>query len=353
MKLNEHPRLLLAAILSALVVLVLWTSFMTPQHQLPLVSWFGETMGTTYEIKLVGMELDDNALDALTREVDAELVAVNAAMSTYIPDSEISQFNRGAFVEEAFLISDRFQEVMSDSFKVYASSGGAFDPTLGPLIDLWGFGAGSTEDSPITENEVAERLKLVGLEKITFTDGALRKQQSAMEINLSAIAKGYAVDRLHQLLQEKGYANIYVEIGGEVVCQGVNDSGNPWRIGIQLPERDASASVLRVIRLKDRALATSGDYRNFLEDAERNRHHILDPRTGFPADHRLTSVSVLAEDCMTADAVATALYVMGTEEGMEWLQDNPDIEALFIDRHDGGFHFTATDGFEDALIAVP
>ena len=319
----------------------------------PLVSWYGETMGTTYKIQLADVTLSDEELDELTKEVDAELVAVNDAMSTYISDSEISRFNRIESTEEAMPISPRFQEVVQRSREIFQATGGAFDPTLGPLIDLWGFGADDAEVSSPGPEQVADRLEHVGMEQIDLVDGALRKNDIRVEINLSAIAKGYAVDQLVELLREKGFEHVYVEIGGEVSCLGLNDSGVPWRIGIQLPERDASATVLGIVSLVNRALATSGDYRNYLEDNERNRHHIIDPRTGFPAGHTLASVSVLAEDCITADAVATALYVMGTQEGMAWLETRPDVDAYFIDRSEDGFRFTATSGFEDALIAGP
>lgn len=333
---------------------VLILTILRPVQELaPVVAWHGSTMGTTYEVKLAGVTVNDADLDRLTREVDRELVAVNAAMSTYIADSEISLFNRMTSVEEVQDISYRFAEVMLRSIQVYEETGGAFNPALGPLIDLWGFGAGSTDVGAPAEEEVRERLEVISFDHVVLEEGGLRKRDPRVEINLSAVAKGYAVDRIHLLLQEEGFDHIYVEIGGEVVCSGLNPAGEAWQIGIQMPERDASASFLRVVRLENRALATSGDYRNFMGDAEEHRHHILDPRTGWPAGHSLASVSVLAEDCMTADAVATALYVMGTEEGMEWLSSRPELEALFIDRHEGGFSFTATPGFDEALVALP
>jgi thiamine biosynthesis lipoprotein len=324
-----------------------------PPEPDPVVSWMGETMGTTYQIQLADVTLEPDVLDDLTQRVTAELVAVNDAMSTYIPESEISRFNALESTEEVFGISERFQQVMVRSMDLYSETAGAFDPTLGPLIDLWGFGAGSGSDARPEEEQVRALLETIGLDRIELQNGSLRKTVPEVEINLSAIAKGYAVDRLVALLRDEGFQNIYVEIGGEVSCLGVNGLRVPWRIGIQVPERDAGSSVLRVVRLQDRALATSGDYRNYLEDEDMNRHHILDPRTGLPAEHRLASVSVLAEDCMTADAVATALYVMGTEEGMTWLSDKEGLDAFFIDREAGGFRVTSTPGFDQALVAVP
>lgn len=316
-------------------------------------SWQGRTMGTTYEIKLAGVRMEGEALATIQRRVDDELIAVNAAMSTYISDSEISRFNRrpGGIPME---IGDRFRDVMERSFDIFEQTGGVFDPTLGVLIDLWGFGAGSTPGAPApAEEEIGESLEKMGFDRIRLTPGGLSKEEDGLEINLSAIAKGYGVDRIAALLEAEGFRNVYVEIGGELVCRGLNANGVPWRIGIQIPEPEAEEMAMRVLSLRNRALATTGDYRNFLGEDGRRRHHVLDPRTGRPVEHRLASVSVLAADCMTADAIATALYVMGAEEGMAWLEGVPEVDALFIDRDTDGFILTATPGFEETLIALP
>ncbi len=316
-------------------------------------AWQGRTMGTTYEIKLAGMRLNGDELLRIQKRVRDELVAVNAAMSTYIPDSEISRFNRQP-AGMPLAISERFQDVIERSFEVFGSTDGVFDPTLGVLIDLWGFGAGSAPGAPVpTEEEIADSLDNMGFDHIRLTPEGLIKEMEGLEINLSAIAKGYGADRVADLLAEEGFRNIYVEIGGDLVCRGVNPNGIPWRIGIEVPEPGAERTAMRVLSLHNRTLATSGDYRNFQEQKGQRRHHILDPRTGRSVDHRLASVSVLAADCMTADALATALYVMGSEEGMAWLENHPDVDALFIDRGADGFTLTATTGFEEALIAFP
>lgn len=348
---TDTPRVLLILLSLGVVGMVLFRMGKgQEQPPLPIVSWTGATMGTTYQVQLAGVTLTEEDQNALVEAVDAELLAVNEAMSTYMPDSEISRFNRQEADGVPFPISERFREVMRRSIEVYEQSGGAFDPTLEPLISLWGFGAESSETEEPTAEQIEQRLTRVGLNKVVLQENTLRKTVPGLELNLSAIAKGYGVDRVAALLQEAGYTNIYVEIGGEVVCEGVNARRIPWVIGVQLPEREAGSSLIRRLSLHNRALATSGDYRNYLGPEAEHRHHILDPRTGRPAGHTLASVSVLAADCMTADAVATALYVMGTREGMEWLQSRAGMDALFIDRSEEGFRFTSTPGFEEALI---
>lgn len=321
--------------------------------ELPVEEFSGETMGTTYQVQLAGQEKSFAELVALKELVDAELIAVNDAMSTYIPESEISRFNRLREAGVPFEISPRFREVIFQSLEFFFSSNGAFDPTLGPLIDLWGFGAGPASTSPPSEEQIQALRTRIGLNRITLSEEGLSKSDPDLEINLSAIAKGYAVDRVMDLMLAQGYENIYVEIGGEVACVGVNGLSIPWRIGIQMPDPEAGATALKVVRLENQAMATSGDYRNFIGSGDETLHHILDPRTGRPANHTLASVSVLAKDCMTADAVATILYVMGTEEGMNWLANRQDVEAYFIDRDGADFRFTHTPGFKDAIIALP
>jgi thiamine biosynthesis lipoprotein len=229
---RERPPRNLFLLLCCGVVMLILVSLRQAQERLPVVNWHGPTMGTTYEVKLAGVTVSDEELDRLTRVVDRELVAVNAAMSTYIADSEISIFNRMTEVEEPQDISERFIEVMRRSKELHDQTGGAFNPALGPLIDLWGFGAGSNGGAAPTLKDVKERLEIIRFDNVVVEDGRLRKRDPRVEINLSAIAKGYAVDRVHRLLQEEGFENIYVEIGGEVVCSGVNPSGEAWRIGI-------------------------------------------------------------------------------------------------------------------------
>lgn len=315
-------------------------------------SFSGRTMGTTYEVQIAGVGVTESEVQILQAMVDNELEAVNASMSTYIPDSEISIFNKtdaGLWIP----LGSRFRSVLNRSDQINRLTNGAFDPTLGPLINLWGFGAQSgTEDLP-TESEIKSALQEMGFDQLEVGDQGIRKNLQGLKINLSAIAKGYGVDRVAALLKAEGFDNIYVEIGGEVVCTGVNGKGIPWRIGIQVPSFDALESYTKVVELSNAALATSGDYRNYSISESGLRHHILDPRTGRPASHTLASVSVITDDCMSADAFATALFVMGTEEGFEWVKTQKGVEALFIDRGENAFEFTFTDGFKQTLVTLP
>ncbi len=323
-----------------------------PHKSGPVTSFAGETMGTTYQVKIAGTALSSEDTAALQTKVEMELLAVNEAMSTYMPESEISRFNR-LEEDEVFPVGERFQDVLVRSFEIFQQTNGSFDPTLGPLINLWGFGEAGQKGEGPAEAEIQEVLKRVGMTLLKLTDAGLTKTVADVEINLSAIAKGYGVDRVAGLLRAEGYENIYVEIGGELLCRGVNGFDIPWRIGVQVPAMNASEKAMQVVGVENRGLATSGDYRNYVVDDAGLRHHILDPRTGRPAKHTLASVSVLAEDCMTADAVATALFVMGTEEGIAWVEAQAGLDALFIDREGEGYKNTATDGFKAAMIAVP
>lgn len=353
MKIKENKFFLLLLLILGLFGGLLMVYSPSPGGAFSMVSFTGETMGTTYEVQIAGVELDDAALLRLKRLVDAELLAVNEAMSTYMPESEISRFNRSG-PGVPLPVGIRFREVLERSFEIFRLTQGAFDPTLGPLIDLWGFGAMGPQVAGPSEVEIQVVLQRVGMGLIRLSAEGLRKELAGVEINLSAIAKGYGVDRVADLLLAEGYENLYVEVGGELRCKGVNGTGIPWRIGIQVPEPGAASRATKVLGLDHKALATSGDYRNYVADESGLRHHILDPRTGRPATHTLASVSVMADDCMTADAVATALFVMGTDEGMAWVGQQEGIEALFIDREGEGHHrITATPGFQDALIALP
>jgi len=315
------------------------------------LSWRGKTMGTTYGVKVVTLDPDKVQLEKIQEEVEAELVAVNEAMSTWLPESEISRFNKmesGLDME----ISGRFAQVMVVSEGISQLTGGAFDPTLGPLIDLWGFGAGEPRENDPSDEEIEAAMAKVGMAGLELTETSLLKKKAGIELNLSAVAKGYGVDQVASVLETYGHRNYYVEIGGEVRCEGLNESGVPWNIGIQVPVAESGMQSHRIVSVLNRALATSGDYRIFFETEKGRRHHILDPRTGRPAEHTLASVSVLAADCMTADAVATALYVMGTSEGMAWMVEHPalEVEALFIDRTESGFKLTATPGFQEVIL---
>ena len=263
-------------------------------------------------------------------------------MSTYISDSEISRFNSHRSLEPVD-VSDGFEEVLSLALAISSRSQGAFDVTVGPLVNLWGFGP---EDAPeaVDEAVLEETLSRVGFAHLALSNGAVAKSNPALEVDFSAIAKGWGVDQLADLLVEKNHQDFLVEIGGEVRASGLNPENQPWRLGIEKPligERE----VHHVVELKNQAMATSGDYRNFVGEGAQRRSHSIDPRTGRPVAHSLASVSVVAADCASADAWATALTVLGPEEGFE-IAEKEGIVAFFLVReNDGSFSEKTTAAF--------
>ena len=311
-------------------------------------------MGTTYSIRIADAALGQAGLARLQAEVDAVLAEVNRQMSTYQPDSEIARFNR-AGANEPLAISADFLRVVRWGLELAEATGGAFDPTVGALVNLWGFGPdGAISKRPDPEQIEAAR-QTVGYRHVSLADGAIAKDVPDLKLDLSAIAKGFGVDQVAALFRRRHLQNFLIEIGGETRADGHNAAGVPWRVGVQRPDLDPGAgSVLEgVIHLTGgRAVATSGDYQNFFRDEDGQvQAHIIDPRTAAPAQHAVASVSVLAGDCLTADGLATALVVLGPAEGLRLLESHfPGVEALFILRRDEErFEEVSTPGFAAAL----
>ena len=295
----------------------------------------GKTMGTTYHITIVGGYF--TAAAPIQKEVDQRLEAINDSMSTYRPDSEISQFNQMQAADTPFPVSPDFHHVMQLSQKLYQSTGGAWDGTLDPLIDVWGFGRSRPAEPSIPPPEtIQELLALVGFDQIeVHPDGHLSKRRPAITLDLASVAKGYAVDAVASLIGKKGFTDYLVEIGGEVYAAGVRIDGQPWRVGINTPQIGAAINqVYQVVHLQDRAFATSGDYRIFFEIDGHRFSHIIDPRTGFPVANNVVSVSVTADTCALADGLATALMVMGVSDGLDLINRLEGVECLMITRDD-------------------
>ncbi len=307
------------------------------------VALSGRTMGTTYSVKLTGLPEGVSA-DELKRDVDGALAEVNAKMSTYDPASELSRFD-AADSTEWFPVSGETAKVVAEALRVSRESGGAFDATVMPLVNLWSFGPEARPDAVPSDAEIAVRRALVDAEKIAIRANppALRKADPGMSVDLSAIAKGYGVDVVARLLDRRGVAGYMVEIGGEVRTKGTKADAGKWRLGIERPLSDVR-SVGRVVELSGESLATSGDYRNYFESGGVRYSHTIDPRTGRPIGHALASVSVIADDCMTADAYATAVMVLGPEAGYDWLVER-DVPALLIVRDGDGFIEKPTPAF--------
>ena len=292
----------------------------------------GATMGTTYSVRIVAPETNTGAKE-LQSEIDAELSRITALMSTYVDDSQLSRFNSSDSGDWVSVDSD-VVAVVDAALRASAISDGAFDPTVGPLVELWGFGRAGPRDTPPPQSEIDAAMATVGFGLVSTREEppALRKLAPAVALDLSALAKGYAVDRIDWLLDSRGLTRYMIEIGGEVKTRGRNQDGEPWRIAVERP-LEAERSVYTVLQLSGEAIATSGDYRNFFEIDGRRYFHAIDPRSGQPAGNDLASVTIVAASAMEADAMATAMLVLGPDKGMR-LANEQRIAALFL-RRDG------------------
>lgn len=304
-------------------------------------SWAQATMGTTCHITVSG-SVPKQKLAEL-REKTAEVLAeVNRQMSIWDQHSEISRFNRHASTDP-FPVSPGFARVVKLALFFSEATDGAFDPTVKPLVDHWGFGPENNAEPP------EQLMQAVGWRKVSLNGNGLIKANPALQLDLAAIAKGYGVDCVAEALRKKGNSDFIVEIGGEIVAAGVNPSGKLWRVGIEAPnpDKDFGEEIFRTVEMSGRAMATSGDYRNFqLRDDGTRYSHIIDPHTGKPAESDVASVTVVADRCADADALATALCVMGSERGMLWLTEHPEFQAAFIlHAPDGSFVSKATPNF--------
>ncbi len=286
-------------------------------------------MGTSFTVMVVGTP--DDALESRINEL---LEDVNDAMSTYQDDSEISRFNQSRSTEP-FKVSEDFFYVMERSQEISSASGGALDMTLGPLINLWGFGTQGERRSVPADSQILAMRDYVGYEKIVLNDEALTvsKKDPRVVCSLSAIAKGFGVDKVAELLESQNITDYYVEIGGEVRVKGLNASNVPWRIGIAVPGYEG---VDKIISLTNKSMATSGDYLNYFEDNGVRYSHTINAVTGKPITHNLASVTVLHESCAMADGYATAINVLGPEKGMA-LAERENLAVYMIIRSGDDF----------------
>ena len=285
----------------------------------------GSIFGTFYHIKYVYAEDLQPAILARLHEVDASLSAFNK-------NSVLARINRN----EDVTVDSLFADVFRLSMQVSRETDGAFDITIAPLVNAWGFGPQGKKE--LTEQEVDSLLQIVGYEKVKLTDGKVVKADRRMQLDCNAVAKGYGVDRVAALLDSHGIKDYMVEIGGEIVAKGQNPDGRPWRIGISKPEENPNAPGCNqiILRVNNTALATSGNYRNYYYKNGRKYTHTVNPKTGLPFQHTLLSASVMAPDCATADAYATAFMVMGMEKARAVLEKHPELQAYFIYSADNG-----------------
>jgi FAD:protein FMN transferase len=326
-----------------------------------LLKLSGQTMGTTWNATLVGPPATvdfQSAIQAAVEEVDRK-------MSTYREDSELSRFNR-ADAGESFRISILTLKVLGNALTLAEKSGGAFDPTILPLVEGWGFGAGDGVEQPSAE-QIAEWQSQMGWQHLSIgerspsseveagtsptlnsTTFPIEKTKAGLRVDLSANAKGFGVDHAATAIQSNGCSNFLIEVGGELRASGRKADGTAWRIGIDRPKDDlfAPRDLQQVLEVGNWSVATSGDYRNYREVDGKRISHLIDPRTGYPITHNLASVTVIAKDCMTADGLATAITILGVEQGLKLLEQYPQTHAYFILRDGDGFQVRESVGFQ-------
>ena len=316
---NRNKRLLWQ--IPFLVLLIVGTVLIIrQQHNMPYQKCAGTIFGTTYHITY---QYDED----LQPELEARMKEVDNALSMFNKESIISKVNNNQPVE----LNEMFVEVFQQAQKISEDTNGAFDVTVAPLVNAWGFGF-KNEQMP-DKHAVDSLMAIVGYQKVSYDGKHIIKRDPRITLDCSAIAKGYGVDVVARLLEEKGIDNYMVEIGGEVVTHGISEKRVPWKIGVTKPTDDPlqeGNELQTVLNLTDKAMATSGNYRNFYYKGKRKYAHTIDPKTGYPVQHSILSATVLTNRCMRADAYATAFMVMGFEGAKKVLERNPDLMAYLI-----------------------
>ncbi|MDN6832382.1 MAG: FAD:protein FMN transferase [Enterobacterales bacterium] len=308
----------------------------------------GKTMGTYYSIKYVS-ESGMPAPEKIKAELDKRLEQVNDQMSTYRSNSELSRFNQSTEVNTPFPVSAATAKVVEEAIRINKITDGALDITVGPLVNLWGFGPEGRPDRIPTDEEINQRRAWIGIGHLSVQGNALVKNIPQLYLDLSSIAKGYGVDVVAEYLASLNITNYMVDIGGEVRTRGINGDGAPWRIAIEKPQAGLQQSAQVIIQPGEMAIATSGDYRNYFEQNGQRFSHEIDPKTGRPVTHHLVSITVLAPSCMTADGLSTGLDVMGPERGMA-LANLLGIPVFMIVKTENGFEDRYSDAFKPYLV---
>ena len=307
----------------------------------------GRTMGTTYNVKYFGGE--SLSAEQLQAEIDEALVLVNKQMSTWDPESELSLFNKHQS-SEPFAMSAQTLLVLNESKRLGELTGGVLDVTVGPLVNLWGFGPDKKPETIPSDEQIALAKANTGLDKLLLSDGFAAKTQSNLYVDLSTIAKGYGVDVVADLLEQKGIVDYLVEIGGEMRLKGQKPGNISWRVAVEKPVSDQRA-IQRILEIGDNAIATSGDYRNYYEENGVRYSHLIDPNTGYPINHNTVSVAVIHPSSMTADGLATALNVMGKEKALAFADEN-NIAILLITRENSEFKEYTSASFDSSVNVV-
>jgi thiamine biosynthesis lipoprotein len=284
----------------------------------------GSVFGTSFHITY----LDKNDID-YSLQIDSLFQLVNHSLSTYDPNSDISKINNG---DSTIIVDAYFKEVYTKAKRIYNETGGVFDPTIGVLVNAWGFGPGK-EFEKLNDKNIKELLFLVGYNKVKLIDGRVMKQQARIFLDYNAIAKGYGIDIISRFIESKAIKNYMVEIGGEVRVRGKNGKNNFWRIGIEEPNFNGTRSLQQVVQLKNESMATSGNYRKFKIDAVTGQKyaHTIDTKTGYTAKRDVLSASVISSiDCADVDGYATAFMAMGFEKTKTFVKSHPELKVFLI-----------------------
>jgi len=305
-------------------------------------------MGTTYNVSIKHHDAERLG-QTIHKEIENILDTVNLEMSNWDKSSSISKFNH-LRKTDPISITVSLAKILSEANKVHDQSEGAFDITLMPLTDIWGFGKKNVKRVP-SEQEIETALNTVGQKRLLVLDQkrlTLRKKIDEASVDLSGIAKGFAIDQISNSLKARGISDYLVEIGGDLYASGEKGPKSPWVIGIEKPNQRLG-EVDVILRIADKAVATSGDYRNFFEKDNRRYSHIIDPKTGRPISHQTASVTVLADNAMNADAWATAMMVLGAKKGLVIAEKN-NLAVFFILRKGDNFHSVSSRHFKDAVL---
>jgi len=294
----------------------------------------GKTMGTFYTIKFSSDKNED--VNSWQTRVDICLKDINKTFSMFDPESRLSRFNREKINTDMRVPSD-FYSVLLTSQNLYHLTQGAWDGTVKPLVDLWGFGTKNSENKIPDPSEITLGLSKTGFHHIRLSENHTISKDADVTLDLSSIAKGYGVDAVAALFLSSGIHDVLIEIGGELYGAGKNKKGEPWAVGISRPDKDNSKQGLfKIVRLSNQAIATSGNYRNFFELNGKTYSHIIDPKTGFPVDNQIVSASVISKDCTFADGLATALMVMDVEESLRLVNSLEGTECMILKKNGGG-----------------
>ncbi len=327
-----------------ILFIVVYILFLTSCVKRTPIHLTGEAQGTYYSILYY---------DSLNRnfktEIDSLLTAFDKSVSLWVPNSVLSKVNRN---DTSVVLDKNFIGNFNLSEEISRKTDGAFDATVSPLVEVWGFGFENRRH--VSKHLVDSLLPLVGYKKIKIQNGKVIKADPRMKLDFNAIAQGYSDDVVGSFFENRGVKNYLIDIGGEIKAKGKKSGDEPWKIGIEkpAPNKNADRTLKAIITLKNKSVATSGSYRKYFEENGVRYSHTIDPATGYPVKHSLLSVSVIANNTAIADAYATAFMVMGYKKARKFVERNPNLEAFFIwsDTINGNFQTYATKGFKKQIV---